>query len=152
MFLLFLRPIQTSKLWLACLRLFHFFLFFCWHKKSKKNQKIERKKKKEKKKKKPPRNTSRDGFKKFLRKKLQEIVQQLRPKKKDLKPGPLKSHSAFRRLTCLFWSGKDESLSLSHPLIFSRVCWVQDQFSLPKEKTQKTCSTILRHWILHGTS
>ena len=34
----------------------------------------------------------------------------------------------------------------------SRVFWVQDQFSLPKKKTQKTCSTILLHLILHSTS
>ena len=39
-----------------------------------------------------------------------------------------------------------------HLLILSIVWMVQDQFSLPKEKSEHTWSTNLLHLILHGTS
>ena len=57
---------------------------------------------------------------------------------------------------CFFFSSFEpektkHNLSL-HPLMLSNVSMVQDQVSLPKEKTAQTWSTGRRHLIFHGMS
>ena len=58
-------------------------------------------------------------------------------------------HGRSMFLLCLLMRNRRNSVLVSHSLILSKVCMVQDQCSLPKEKTAQTLSTNL---ISHGTS
>ena len=54
--------------------------------------------------------------------------------------------------SCLLKRNNRIIVLVSHSLIFSIVCVVHDQFSLPNVKTAQTWSTSLWHLIFHGTS
>ena len=55
-------------------------------------------------------------------------------------------------LFCLLKRKRRSIVLVSHSWILSRVFIVQDQLSLPKEKTANTWSTSRRHLIFHGMS